>query len=107
MPTYDYICTACGHEIEVMHSVHGEGPACPRCGARMRKAIAALAVHFKGTGWARKDRSSGRPSKPRPKDSDSSGSGGSSAGSDAESGASTESRSSAGSGAETTPKETD
>ena len=107
MPTYDYICTACGYEIEVIHSVHGEGPACPKCGARMRKAISALAVHFKGTGWARKDRSSARPSKLTPKDSDSSGSGGSSAGSDAESGASTESRSSAGSGAETTPKETD
>ena len=107
MPTYDYICTACGHEIEVMHSVHGEGPACPRCGARMRKAIAALAVHFKGTGWARKDRSSARPSKPTPKDSDSSGSGGSSAWSDAESGASAGSGASTGSDAETTPKETD
>ena len=107
MPTYDYICTACGYEIEVIHSVHGEGPACPKCGARMRKAISALAVHFKGTGWARKDRSSGRPSKPAAKEIDSSGSGGSSAGSDAESGASSESRASAGSGAETTPKETD
>jgi len=39
VPTYDYICTACGYEIEVIHSVHGEGPACPKCGARMRKAI--------------------------------------------------------------------
>jgi predicted nucleic acid-binding Zn ribbon protein len=73
----------------------------------MRKAIAALAVHFKGTGWARKDRSSARPSKLTPKDSDSSGSGGSSAGSDAESGASAGSGASTGSDAETTPKETD
>ena len=101
MPTYDYICTSCGHEMEVIHSVHGEGPACPKCGAHMRKAIAPLAVHFKGTGWARKERSSGRPSKPAPKESDSSGSGGSSAGAGAESAAS------AGSGGETAPKETD
>ena len=101
MPTYDYICTACGHEMEVVHSVYGEGPACPKCGARMRKAISAPGVHFKGTGWARKERSSGRPSKPAPKESDSSGSGGSSAGSGAESAAS------AGSGGETAPKETD
>jgi len=101
VPTYDYICTACGHEIEVMHSVHSEGPACPRCGARMRKAIAPLAFHFKGTGWARKERSSGGPSKPAPKETDSSGSAGSSAGSDAKSGAS------AGSGDEMAPKERD
>lgn len=102
MPIYDYLCAACGHEMEVMHSVHGEGPAaCPKCGARMRKAIAPLAVHFKGTGWARKDRSSGRPSKMAPKETDSNGSGDSSAGSDAKSGAT------AGSGGETAPKETD
>jgi putative FmdB family regulatory protein len=102
VPIYDYICAACGHEMEVMHSVHGEGPAaCPNCGARMRKAIAPLAVHFKGTGWARKDRASGRPSKPAPKETDSNGPGDSSAGSDVKSGAS------AGSGGETAPKETD
>jgi len=101
VPTYDYICTSCGHEMEVIHSVHGEGPACPKCGAHMRKAIGPLAVHFKGTGWARKERSSGRPSTPARKESDSSGSGGSSAGSGAESAAS------AGSGGETAPKETD
>ena len=64
MPTYDYVCTSCGHAMEVMHTVHGDGPAaCPRCGARMRKAIAPLAVHFKGTGWARKERSPSRPAK--------------------------------------------
>lgn len=102
MPTYDYICTACGHEIEVRHTVHGEGPAaCPRCGARMRKAIAPLAFHFKGSGWARKERSSGRPSKPSAKETDSGGSGGSSAGSDAKSAAS------AGSGGETAPMDAD
>jgi putative FmdB family regulatory protein len=27
MPIYDYVCVNCGHEIEVMHSVHGHGPA--------------------------------------------------------------------------------
>jgi putative FmdB family regulatory protein len=56
MPLYDYRCTACGHEVEVMHSVHGTGPeACERCGAPMRKALSTPAIHFKGSGWAKKD----------------------------------------------------
>jgi putative FmdB family regulatory protein len=59
MPLYDYVCTSCGHRLEVMHSVHGHGPsACPVCGSPMKKAYAPPAVHFKGSGWARKDRSS-------------------------------------------------
>lgn len=65
MPIYDYICTSCGHEVEVIHSVLGHGPsACPKCGGHMRKAIVAAAVHFKGSGWARKERGRGRSSKP-------------------------------------------
>ena len=64
MPTYDYVCTNCGHEVEVSHSVHGHGPSvCPICGGQMRKAIVAAAVHFKGSGWARKDRGTGRPAR--------------------------------------------
>jgi putative FmdB family regulatory protein len=58
MPIHDYVCANCGYEIEVMHSVHGHGPStCRECGGPMKRAIAAPAVHFKGTGWARKDRS--------------------------------------------------
>lgn len=65
MPIYDYVCTNCGHEVEVIHSVVGHGPAaCPKCGGHMRKAIVSAAVHFKGSGWARKDRAAARPSKP-------------------------------------------
>lgn len=59
MPIYDYVCAACGHRMEVMHGVHGHGPsACPICGEQMRKAFAPPAVHFKGSGWAKKERSS-------------------------------------------------
>ncbi len=58
MPTYDYVCRACGHRLEVVHGREGHGPeVCPVCGGRMRKAISAAAVHFKGSGWAKKDRS--------------------------------------------------
>jgi len=74
MPTYDYVCTSCGHEVEVMHSVHAEGPSgCPKCGARMRKAIVPLAVHFKGGGWARKEKGSGKSAKTGTKEPGSSG----------------------------------
>jgi putative FmdB family regulatory protein len=58
MPTYDYVCANCGLEVEVVHSIHGHGPsACSSCGGPMKKAIVASAVHFKGSGWARKERS--------------------------------------------------
>jgi putative FmdB family regulatory protein len=58
MPIYDYICAKCGHELEVIHSVTADGPsACPKCGGTMKKAIVAPAVHFKGSGWARKEKS--------------------------------------------------
>lgn len=69
MPIYDYVCTNCGHEMEVIHPVQGHGPAaCPKCGGHMRKAIVAAAVHFKGSGWARKERGTGRPSRPASKE---------------------------------------
>ena len=58
MPLYDYDCAACGRRFEVVHGVHAEGPtSCPICGSGpVRKAITAAAVHYKGTGWAKKER---------------------------------------------------
>jgi putative FmdB family regulatory protein len=58
MPLYDYDCLACGRRIEVIHGVHAPGPShCPNCGAGpLKKAISAPAVHFKGSGWAKRDR---------------------------------------------------
>ncbi|HEX8938918.1 MAG TPA: FmdB family zinc ribbon protein [Candidatus Limnocylindrales bacterium] len=59
MPIYDYVCSSCGHRMEVVHGVHGHGPStCPVCGGPMRKAFAPPAVVFKGSGWARKERGS-------------------------------------------------
>ena len=64
MPAYDYTCAACGRRFEVIHGVHAEGPtACPLCGSGpVRKAITAPAVHYRGTGWAKKERRSSVPS---------------------------------------------
>ena len=61
MPIYDYVCSNCGKLTEVVHGINEAGPKfCPECGAEgtMTKAFAAPAVHFKGSGWAKKDRSS-------------------------------------------------
>ena len=61
MPIYDYLCSNCGQTTEVIHGINAPGPRfCPACGAEgtLRKAFATPAVHFKGSGWAKKDRSS-------------------------------------------------
>jgi putative FmdB family regulatory protein len=71
MPFYDYMCTVCGHEVEVRHSVHGHGPSeCPKCGSPMKKAISSPTVLYKGSGWARKEKGTGRSSKAAPKETD-------------------------------------
>ena len=61
MPTYDYVCHHCGHRFEVIHGVHADPPtSCPLCGSGpVRKAIVAPAVHYKGSGWAKKERRAG------------------------------------------------
>jgi putative FmdB family regulatory protein len=58
MPVYDYDCSACGRRFETIYGVHDDPPTvCPLCGSGpVRKAFAAPAVHFKGSGWAKKER---------------------------------------------------
>jgi len=61
VPIYDYLCASCRTLTEVIHGINDPGPRfCPSCGAdgTMRKALSTPAVHFKGSGWAKKDRSS-------------------------------------------------
>lgn len=59
MPIYDYLCTACDHRADILHGLNDPGPNyCPSCGAEgtMRKQFSAPSIHFKGSGWAKKDR---------------------------------------------------
>jgi putative FmdB family regulatory protein len=59
VPIYDYVCEACGHVMEVAHGINAPGPTeCPECGGTLSKVFAAPAVHFRGSGWAKKDRRS-------------------------------------------------
>ncbi len=64
MPIYDYECANCKRRFEVVHGVYAPGPTeCPLCGGGpVRKAISAPAVHFKGSGWAKKERRASSPS---------------------------------------------
>jgi putative FmdB family regulatory protein len=64
MPIYDYACTECGRVVEVVHGVNGHGPqACETCGGPMKKLLSSPAVHFKGSGWAKKDRGASNTTK--------------------------------------------
>jgi len=61
MPIYDYTCSKCRRVTEVIHGIDDHGPKfCPECGAEgtMTKAFVAPTFHFKGSGWAKKDRGS-------------------------------------------------
>jgi putative FmdB family regulatory protein len=66
VPVYEYRCTACNHRTDILHGINQQGPNfCPACGAEgtMRKTISAPSVHFKGSGWAKKDRASATKTK--------------------------------------------
>lgn len=58
MPTYDYVCNACGHELEAFHSI--QEPAlrkCPKCGKpKLERRIGPGAgILFKGGGFYQTD----------------------------------------------------
>lgn len=79
VPIYDYVCSNCSTRTEFIHGIDAPAPRfCPACGAEgtLRKAFVPPVVHFKGSGWAKKDRSSA--SRTRTKAAAASESGGSS-----------------------------
>ncbi|QGN45552.1 FmdB family zinc ribbon protein [Micromonospora sp. WMMD558] len=61
MPTYQYACTACGHQLEAVQSFSDEPlTECPTCEGRLRKLFNSVGIVFKGSGFYRTDsRSSG------------------------------------------------
>ena len=58
MPTYDYRCQACGHELEIFQSIK-ESPKrkCPSCGRqKLQRVIGTGAgIIFKGSGFYETD----------------------------------------------------
>ena len=58
MPTYEYVCDACGHEYERFQSITASPDrTCPKCGKRKvrRKIGIGAGVLFKGTGFYETD----------------------------------------------------
>ena len=58
MPTYDYLCDACGHEFEAFESIKADPQTvCPTCREpRLRRKIGAgAAILFKGSGFYQTD----------------------------------------------------
>ena len=92
MPTYQYRCTECGHDLEAVQKFTDAAlTECPSCSGSLRKVYNAVGVVFKGSGFYRTDSrkapsegssSDGSTSKPAPaKEGASSGSGPGSGGS--------------------------
>jgi putative FmdB family regulatory protein len=59
MPIYEYVCTSCDHRADILQGINDPDPKyCPSCGKEgtMRKQFAPPTIHYKGSGWAKKDR---------------------------------------------------
>jgi putative FmdB family regulatory protein len=56
MPTYQYRCTECGHDLETVQKFSDAAlTECPNCGGSLRKVFNAVGVVFKGSGFYRTD----------------------------------------------------
>ncbi len=56
VPTYQYVCTDCGGELEAQQSFRDDAlTVCPTCQGKLRKVFGAVGVVFKGSGFYRTD----------------------------------------------------
>ena len=72
MPFYEYQCSACGAQVEVLQKIT-DAPLkkCPECGkARMAKLVSAPVFRLKGGGWYETDFKSDKDKKRNLVDSD-------------------------------------
>ena len=56
MPKYDYECPGEELVMEFDASYEHEPPACPTCGAKMRRVFIAPLIQFKGKGFYKTDK---------------------------------------------------
>jgi putative FmdB family regulatory protein len=56
VPTYQYACTSCGKQFEVVQKFTDDAlTVCPACAGRLRKVFSSVGVVFKGSGFYRTD----------------------------------------------------
>ena len=52
MPTYEYRCSECGNQFEIVQRIDEEHlTVCERCGGRLRKVFHPAGIVFKGSGF--------------------------------------------------------
>ena len=72
MPTYQYRCKECDHELEVVQSFTDEPLSeCPQCQGPLRKVYGSVGISFKGSGFYKTDSRNGSGSKAKSKSSSS------------------------------------
>jgi putative FmdB family regulatory protein len=70
VPIYEYKCTCCNEEFEVMQSFSDKPlKKCKKCGGKVKKLVSTSSFHLKGNGWYVTDysRSGSAGTKPSPK----------------------------------------
>src|SRR5580693_2486169 len=56
VPTYQYRCTECGEDLEVVQKFSDEPlTVCPACQGSLRKVFSPVGIVFKGSGFYRND----------------------------------------------------
>jgi putative FmdB family regulatory protein len=56
LPTYEYACKACGHELEAVQKFTDEPlTECPECHGALRKVYGAVGIVLKGSGFYKTD----------------------------------------------------
>ena len=52
MPIYEYTCTKCGHELEVIQKISDKPlTRCPKCKGKLEKQFSQTSFQLKGSGW--------------------------------------------------------
>jgi putative FmdB family regulatory protein len=61
MPLYEYVCKACGNELEALQKISADPlKDCPQCQQpELEKRISAAGFRLKGSGWYETDFKSG------------------------------------------------
>jgi putative FmdB family regulatory protein len=86
VPTYQYTCTECEHDLEAVQKFTDDPlTECPECKGRLRKVFSAVGVVFKGSGFYRTDSRAKSSAADPPSSSKDSGSSSKDAGSKSES----------------------
>jgi putative FmdB family regulatory protein len=56
VPTYEYACTACGHQLEAVQSFSDDPlTECPDCSGALRKVYSPVGIVLKGSGFYKTD----------------------------------------------------